>query len=452
MDVITLDTPSLGDRSYLAHDGTNALVVDPQRDIDRVLDAAEAAGLTISHIVETHLHNDYVSGGLALSRVTGAEYIHAADEKLRFDHTPVGDGHRFEVGSLQVEVLHTPGHTPHHLSFVVRHGDDPPAAFTGGSLLYGTVGRTDLVDTDLTDELTRAQFQSARRLADALPPDTQIYPTHGFGSFCASAKSDGESDGTLATEQEINLAFTIDDEDQFVERLVEGLTAYPRYYAQMGPMNKAGATPTDLSPPTEVDPVELARRIHRGEWVVDLRQRRVFASDHVTGTIGIELEDAFSTYLGWLIPWATPLTLLGDTIDQVGEAQRQLIRIGIDRPQGAATGSPDDWADPTDRRSYPVVTFAELAEMGALDGVILDVRRPDEHCDGHIDGSVHLPLDELLGRIDEVADTRLWVHCASGFRANIAASLLDRAGHDVGLIDDAFDQAGEAGLTIRIEG
>jgi hydroxyacylglutathione hydrolase len=448
VDVITIETPSLGDRSYLAHDGRVALVVDPQRDISRILDAADAAGVTITHVAETHLHNDYVSGGLVLSRVTGAEYVHAANEQIRLDHTPVADGDTFEVGSMQVEVLHTPGHTPHHLSYVVRSGDQPPATFTGGSLLYGTVGRTDLVSADLTDELTRAQFRTARRLASALPDDARIYPTHGFGSFCASAKSDEDSDGTLGTERQINLAFSIDDEDQFVERLVEGLTAYPRYYAHMGPMNRAGGTPIDLSPPTEVDPVELARRIHRGEWVVDLRQRRLFASDHVTGTISIELEDGFSTYVGWLIPWGTPLTLLGDTIEQVGEAQRQLVRIGIDRPQGAATGEPAGWAGESDRSSYPAVTFADVAS-GLGDGVVLDVRRPDERADGHIEGSVSIPIDELQTRIDEVPDATLWVHCATGFRANIAASLLERAGRDVVLVDDEFDKAEAAGLPIR---
>ena len=160
MKVITLETPSLGDRSYLVHDGSVALVVDPQRDIDRVLDAADDAGVAIGHVVETHVHNDYVSGGLALSRMLGATYSHAADEPLRFDHHGVRGGDRFDVGELAVEVVHTPGHTHHHLSFVVRHGGHPPAVFTGGSLLYGTVGRTDLISDDAIDELTRAQFLS----------------------------------------------------------------------------------------------------------------------------------------------------------------------------------------------------------------------------------------------------------------------------------------------------
>ena len=213
MDIVTIETPSLGDRSYLVHDGSVALVVDPQRDIDRIVQAAEDAGVTITHVAETHLHNDYVSGGLVLSRRYGAEYLHSKGETVRFDHTPVGDGDRVTVGELDVEVVHTPGHTPHHLSYVVRHGDEPPAAFTGGSLLLGSVGRTDLISPDATDELTRAQHRSAHRLADELPDETRILPTHGFGSFCSSASSDGESDGTLKTEREVNVALTVDDED-----------------------------------------------------------------------------------------------------------------------------------------------------------------------------------------------------------------------------------------------
>ena len=446
MEVITIETPSLGDRSYIVHDGANALVVDPQRDVQRVLDAVDAAGVTVTHVAETHVHNDYVSGGLTLARMTGADYVNAAAEPLRFDHTPVADGDRFTTGALEVEVVHTPGHTPEHLSYVVRHGDEDPAVFTGGSLLYGTVGRTDLISAELTDELTRAQYQSARRLVDMLPPETKVYPTHGFGSFCASAKSEGESDGTLGTEVDINVALVVDDEDAFVERLVSGLTAYPRYYAQMGPMNLAGAVPVDLSTPQPVDAAELGRRIHRGDWVVDLRQRRAFASDHLTGTVGIELADPFSTYLGWLIPWGTPITLIGDEAEAVAEAQRQLARIGIDRPSGAAVGDgPASWAPDHDRSSYPAVDFSEALDM---DGTVLDVRRPDERAKSSIEGSVHIPIDEVLQRLDEIPDARLLVHCASGFRASIAASLLDRAGHDVVLIDDDYDNADAAGFPV----
>jgi glyoxylase-like metal-dependent hydrolase (beta-lactamase superfamily II)/rhodanese-related sulfurtransferase len=442
--VITIETPSLGDRTYLVHDGALALVVDPQRDERRVLAVAEEAGVRIACVVETHVHNDYVSGGLVLTRRTGATYVHASDEPLTFEHLGVGDSDRFDVGELSVEAVATPGHTPHHLSYVVRHGDDPPAVFTGGSLLYGSVGRTDLISAGVTEELTRAQFRSARRLADLLPDDTRVYPTHGFGSFCSSTSVEAETDGTLGSEKGINVALTIDDEDDFVRRLVEGLSAYPAYYAHMDPLNRAGGGPVDLSPPRPVDSVELARRLHAGEWVVDLRDRRAFAADHVVGTIGIELNDSFSTYLGWLIPWGMPVALLAETAEQVAEAQRQLVRIGIDRPAGAADGGVDRWGHDQDRRSYGVITFADVAET---DGRVLDVRRPDERVDEHVVDSLHIPLPELLDRLDELPDEPLLVHCATGFRASIATALLDRAGRRVALIDDDAGNAAAAGLT-----
>jgi glyoxylase-like metal-dependent hydrolase (beta-lactamase superfamily II) len=446
MHVITIETPSLGDRSYLVHDGEAALVVDPQRDIARLLDAAEQAGVTITHVAETHVHNDYVSGGLTLVRLTGATYLHAAAEPLRFDHHPVSDGDVVAVGSMRVEVRHTPGHTPHHLSFVVTADGHPPAVFTGGSMLYGTVGRTDLIGPDETRELTHAQYRSVHSLAASLPDDTSVYPTHGFGSFCASAASELESDGTLGTERSANIALTATDEDAFVEQLLAGLDAYPKYYAHMGPLNTAGVAAADFSPPAEVDPVELARRIHRGEWVVDLRPRREFAESHLAGTIGIELSTSFCTYLGWLVPWGMPITLLADTHDHIVEAQQQLVRIGIDRPAGAAEGGIDRWAPNADRSAYPVTTFAGLHEV---DGpTILDVRQHGEFSAGHLEGSTHIPLHELLGRLDEVPAGRVHVHCQSGYRASIAASLLDRAGHDIVLVDDDVANAAESGIPL----
>lgn len=440
MEVFTIETPSLGDRTYLIASGESALVIDPQRDIDRVIDLAEEHGVAITHIAETHVHNDYVSGGLTLSRMTGAIYVHAAAEPLKFDYSPVSDGDTFAVGNMTVEVMHTPGHTPHHLSFVVSTDDEtPPAAFTGGSMLYGTVGRTDLISPEDTDSLTRAQFQSAHALAQRLPDDARLYPTHGFGSFCASAASDEESDGTIGTERRINIALTEANEQAFVDRLIDGLDAYPRYYAHMGPINTSGGTAIDLSPPAEVDPVELARRLHRGEWVIDLRPRREFAQSHLAGSIGVELADGFSTYLGWLAPWAMPITLLADDLDDIAQAQRQLVRIGIDRPTGAATGPSGSWAPDADRRSYSVTTFSSIdAENHAP---IIDVRLSGEYSSGHIDGALNIPLHEILSRLDDVPDARALVHCGSGYRASIAAALLDRAGHDVILIDDDFANA-----------
>ncbi|GAC1306728.1 MAG: MBL fold metallo-hydrolase [Acidimicrobiales bacterium] len=448
--VVPIETPGLGDRSYLVHDGEVGAVIDPQRDIDRVLDIAAAANVQITHVAETHIHNDYVTGGLELARKVGAVYLVARDDEVDYGRHPVADGDMVEVGSFSMRVLATPGHTTHHLSYAAIANGVPVAVFTGGSLLYGTVGRTDLVSEALTDELTHAQYRSAQRIVAELPAEVPVWPTHGFGSFCSSAKSSGASTSTVGDEARTNLALTVEDEDTFVARLLGGLTAYPRYYAQMAPINRAGPSPVDLSPAAPVDPTELRRRIHAGEWVIDLRQRRAFARSHLPGTVSVELGDPFATYLGWVLPWGSPITLIADSAGQITEAQRALVRIGIDRPSGAASGPLETLADGDATASYPVADFADLA-AALTQGrplTVLDVRRPDERAAGGIRDSIHIPLHELAERIDSLPEGPLWLHCASGFRASIGASILDRAGREVVLIDDDWEHAADHELPI----
>ena len=280
VEVAAIDTPALGDRSYLAHDGDVAVVVDPQRDIDRVLDLAAARGVRITHVFETHLHNDYVTGGLALARATGAAYHVNAADPVAFDRVPVKDGDVIEVSPvLRVKVLATPGHTFTHLSYVLEAGGRAHAVFTGGSLLYGSTGRPDLLGRAHADELARAQFASAHRLAAELPEDADVYPTHGFGSFCSATQSEGNS-STIGRERQANPVLRL-SEEQYVHELLAGLDAFPAYYAHMGPANAAGPSGPDLTPPQRAGAAELRRRIEAGEWVVDLRARRAFAAGHV---------------------------------------------------------------------------------------------------------------------------------------------------------------------------
>jgi hydroxyacylglutathione hydrolase len=444
--ICTIETPSLGDRSYLVHDKQACIVIDPQRDIDRFVAAAAVAGTRITHVFETHLHNDYVSGGLALAQFTGATYVVPADSDAEFAHTPAKDGSRFNSGHLVITAMATPGHTPHHLAYALseRHGE-PFAVFTGGSMLFGAVGRTDLVGADLTDELTRAQYRSVRRLASELPGDAKVYPTHGFGSFCSATPTNGDA-SSIAEQRRSNIALTTDDEDSFVEALLAGLSAYPRYYAHMGPANRKGANPFRLEAPRPLGTSELRAAIEAGEWVVDLRQRRAFARHHIAGTISVELGDRFATFLGWTKPWHTPLALVGESAEQVRSAQRELARIGIDQLTGAGVGETDELAGGK-VSSYRTARFADLGGALSRNGtVVLDVRRPDEWAAGHLEGALHIPFWELEDRVAEVPDAETWVHCASGFRASIAASVLSRAGRRVVLVDDDWPKAVELGL------
>ncbi|GAA1216874.1 MBL fold metallo-hydrolase [Pseudonocardia alaniniphila] len=448
LTVDVVETSELGDRSYIAHDGQSAIVVDPQRDLDRVERVLADRGLKCEAVLETHIHNDYVTGGLELSRRTGARYVVAAADHVEFDRHPAHDGEEFQVGGMRIRVIATPGHTDTHLSYRVDDGTGPAALFTGGSLLYGSVGRTDLVDAARTEELTHAQYRSAHRLAELSADADAVYPTHGFGSFCSSGSATGGSGSTIGLERIRNDALTEDDEDRFVERLIAGLTAFPSYYAHMGARNRQGPGPADLSPVRPVDPAELRSRIEAGEWVVDLRRRTAYSAAHIAGSIGIELGQQFATYLGWLIPWGTPLTLVGESAEQITDAQRQLVRIGIDRPDGSAIGTPESLARPDQIRAYPRETFDQLdAVRNDTNVAVLDVRRDDERASGSIPGSTHIPMHSLLTRLDELPDGQLWVHCASGFRASIAASLLDRLGRDVVLVDDDYSHAVELGLT-----
>ncbi len=440
MQIDIIETTGLGDRSYLISDGGVGVVIDPQRDIDRVLALAEKRAVRIALVLETHLHNDYLTGGLELSGRVGADYVVPAGDAVAYDRVPAADGDDLEAGPMRLRVLHTPGHTHHHVSYVVADADGQvQAVFTGGSMLYGATGRTDLVGPEHTDELTHAQYHSVRRLVDELPAGTPVFPSHGFGSFCAATPTSGDS-STVGEQAKVNPALTR-DEQTFVDELIAGLTAIPAWYSHMGPGNAAGPAPVDLSAPRQVDPAELAGRLAAGEWVIDLRTRTAFAAGHLPGALNFELAIAnFVTYVGWLIPWGAPITLIGETEEQVAEARRELVRIGIDRLAGAAIGSPEALAAGRELASYPVSDFSGLAAALGSDPdlVVLDARRDDERAGGGVRGSRHIPIHDLPGRLDEVPDGDVWVYCGSGYRASIAASMLARAGRRPVLVNGGY--------------
>lgn len=445
LTVVPIETPTLGDRSYLVHDGEVAFVVDPQRDIDRVLSLLEEHAVRLTHVFETHIHNDYVTGGLALARRTGADYLVNGEDDVSFTRTPVTDGQVVEVGGrMRVTALATPGHTFTHLSYALEDGSEQVAVFSGGSLLYGATGRPDLLGPEHTHDLVRHQHASAHRLAELLPDDADVYPTHGFGSFCSATQSEATS-STIGQEKQANPVLT-QDELTYVEELLAGLGPWPAYYAHMAPANAAGPSEPDLSLPSVADATELRRRLEAGEWVVDLRNRTAFAAGHSPGTLNFGLDGGFATYLGWLIPWGTPITLLGETPDDVAEAQRELVRIGIDRPAAHATGKPEDWSDRA-LSSFPTATFADLAQVRHhREVVVLDVRRTDEYDAARIAGAVNIALHELSDRLGDVPAGEVWVHCAGGYRASVAASILDAAGRVLVAVDDSFDNAEKVGL------
>ena len=430
-------TPGLGDTSYLLASGDEALIVDPQRDIGPVLAAARASGLHITRVVETHVHNDYVSGALELRAATGATIVGPARAGYAFPFQPLAEGDELPLGTLRIIAAETPGHTPEHLSYLVYEADadESTAVFTGGSLIVGSAGRTDLLGPDMTLDLARAQRRSLLRLS-ALPDRTLVLPTHGAGSFCSSGPPGKERTSTMGRERASNpvLAELDLDEEAFVQRRLSGLLAYPAYYAYIAPINRAGPRVYgDVPVPPGLSPSQVAERIERGAWVVDGRDRHAFAPGHVPGSVAIELDDSFASYVGWIVPFGASIALVlpeeREEHETALEAATQLFRIGYEAVDGFLEGGIAAWVDAgRPVRSYRVASIDELSTaVGEGRARVLDVRQRTEWEEGHLEGSTHMFVGDVGTHIEEVPrDREVWTVCASGHRAAMAASLLDR--------------------------
>lgn len=447
LKIINLDTPTLGDRSYIAHDGKTALVVDPQRDIDRVEEILNSEGISIGAVVETHMHNDYVSGGLVLARKYEVPYITSAEDEVKFDRVAVSDRQVVNVGDFAIQALHTPGHTFTHMSYILLEKDDNARGiFTGGSMLHGSTGRPDLLGWDQAAILAGLQYGSAHRIAELLEDRVSIHPTHGFGSFCAATSTSGDS-STIADEKKTNPALLL-DRKTFIEETLAGLDAYPAYYKHMGPANTAGAGPIDLSELKRMTGEEVGKAIESGAWAVDLRPKSMYAKGHLRGSMSFGIDGSFATYFGWLFPYGEELVLLSDRKDDIVYAQRELVRIGIDRPAGAFVG---DIAKSPDSATNKTVSFKDVpAALQDPSILVLDVRRASERGASHIEGTTHIPLHDLKSRITELPkDKEIWVHCAGAYRAAASLGILESAGYKPILINEAYDQClNVAGLTI----
>lgn len=443
MDIELFVTRGLGDATYLLGSEGEAALVDPQRDADRFIVAAESRGWRISHVLETHVHNDYLSGALAVRDRTGAEIVAPARGGYGFAHRPADEGDVVEVGGLRIVARATPGHTPEHLSWDIHPTDAPvPAAIlTGGSLLAGSVGRTDLLGRDRTAELTAAQFRSLRRLAD-LPDDVRILPTHGSGSFCSAGPVIRERATALGAERARNPLLAAPDEPTFAAALLAGLGEYPAYYAHMGPMNRAGPPPIGpIADAPRLDPAGTAVAVAAGVTVVDARDRHAFADAHIPGALNIELDETFAAYVGWLVPFAAPLVLV--LPEPVGAAEReavvQLLRIGFDDVRGILDGGLDAWqADGRAVDAFPTVGARTVVEeqVGGATLDLLDVRQPIEWRDeGSVPGSRRIFVADLPAHLAELPrDHEITVFCKSGARASIAGSLLAAAGVPVRVV------------------
>lgn len=413
----TIRTEGLGDSTYvLVHEGI-AIVVDPQRDIDRFERILDEAGAELRLVIETHIHNDYVSGGLHLARKTGAELLMPAGAAPVFRHRPAFHQEEIGLGSLAVRPVHTPGHTPEHTSYVIAVEGRDEAVFSGGSLLVGSAGRTDLLGDERAESLARLQYGSVHRLA-SLDDEVGLYPTHGAGSFCTTIGA-GSVTSTIGAEKRTNPVLAYDDEDSFVKGLLSNLVPYPSYYREMGAINLTGAPEPDLLLP-------LLDEIPEGVTVIDARPRARFAAGHVPGALGIELRDGFGTWVGWLTEHNTPIVLIMDDDQDSQEAIRQLTRIGYDDVRGVAR-NPSRGLE-----AHRTVDRDEYARAAASGAQLLDVRAPNEWENGVLEGSILCYLPDLARTIPRGLDSSspVWVACGSGLRASTAGGILQAHGFE----------------------
>jgi hydroxyacylglutathione hydrolase len=437
MDVEVFVTGGLGDNSYLLVSGDEAAVVDPQRDACRFLRAARARGAVVRAVLETHVHNDYVSGAQEIRAATGAQIIAPAKGRYEFPHRPADEGDEVGLGDLRVTALATPGHTFEHISWLVTERNTPAAVFTGGSLLVGSAGRPDLLGEQHTAELTRAQYATLQRLA-ALPGGVRVLPTHGAGSFCVAAMPTTQRTSTIAAEQEDNPLLTAPGLPEFTTELCSELMAHPAYYAHMAPFNRAGATVLGRVPDVPALTVPQFRtQAGTGAWIVDARDRDEFAAGHIPGSVNIELNSGFGSYVGWMLPFGAPVILVlpDPAEDSAAEAATQLLRIGWSQVPGYLAGGISAWTGGL--RSYPTASVPELCDAMTRQGnlLVLDVRQELEWAWGTIPGSRTVFVADLPRQLDTIPrDRPAWVICSNGHRASIAASLLDAAGIPVRLI------------------
>ncbi|MCS6827622.1 MAG: MBL fold metallo-hydrolase [Caldilinea sp.] len=421
-----------------------AMVVDPARNILPYLRAAEKEGLRITHVTETHIHADFVSGSRELAAVTGATIYLSdmgdANWKYAYADEPnvilVREGDSWMVGNIKVDVLHTPGHTPEHISFMITDtagADKPMGVFTGDFLFVGDVGRPDLLEEAAgykgTKEVgARQQFHTVQRFK-AMPDYLQIWPGHGAGSACGKALGAIPST-TLGYEKLFNPAFRFEDENAFVAWLLEGQPEPPKYFAQMKKINKLGPPlTTSLPTPVNYDRATLDAIIEDGGQVFDLRNRGQFAAAHVPGTINVPADNnSFVTYMGWLVDYERPVYILLPSVDSERQILTDLRSIGVDYVPGYFT--PDVLAHRT--QALPVITARELAKRLPHNHIlILDVRNKAEYAARHIVGARHIPLGYLPDKLETLPrDRTIVTHCATGYRSQIAASLLEAAGFE----------------------
>lgn len=440
----------LAHASYLIGSDGVAAVVDPQRDVEIYLEEAGRQGLRIQHIIETHLHADFVSGHVELAERTGARIYVGAAAGARFAHVPTREGDEIRFGRAVLRFLETPGHTPESLCVLVTDLDrraEPWAVLTGDTLFIGDVGRPDLSPAHTPQQLAGLLYDSLHGKLLVLPDDVEVYPAHGAGSLCGRNISP-ERRSTIGRERAFNYALQPMTREDFIRLLTAERIERPEYFLRDAEINRSGAPALEALPAlAALRPAELEARQREGVVVLDTRPAAQFGAGHVPGSINIGLEGQFASWAGRLLGLDAPLALVAEDPERLAESRMRLARVGIENVVGFLEGGVLAWS----RAEGSVRPLAEVPQIGVLDIYeqlnhsagrgrlqLLDVRRPMEWQAGHIEQAAHLPLDELGGMITArgvqkvrglETDQPVAIHCKSGYRSSIAASLLLRAGY-----------------------
>ena len=447
MNVIPFVHEGLGNSSYLMEVGTDeAVLVDPLRSVDQYLRAAEDRGWRIRTVLETHLHADFVSGVREVAQATDADVYVPEEGNVRFPHRPVKPGERINIGGFELEAIASPGHTPEHLSYALRAGQEPPALFSGGSLLVGGAARTDLISPEMTDSLTHSMFRTLKTAFTSLPDETLLFPNHGGGSFC-SAVPGADRTSTLGLERRQNAVLAVENEDEFVRWFPTTFPAIPAYFFRMRPINQEGPRLREQiapSPPLQPDAFDAARQ---GALVVDVRSIEAYAAAHVPGSLSNEFRDSYAVWLGWLAPPETPLLFVRDD-EPLERIEEESLLVGYERFAGWLEGGVEAWAKAgKPLASTPLVDAAEARKALLAGAIALDVREPNEYAAGHVADAISIPLGQLEARLAELPrDRPIVAYCGHGERSASGLSILERAGFEnLVNLDGGFGVWEEAG-------
>lgn len=432
VDVIPLVDEGLGNCAYLVDlDDGRALAVDVSRDLRAVRAVAQRRGLTVAYAADTHLHADFLTGAAQLAATEGAQVLASAEGGREYPHRALADGDEVDLGGPTLRVLATPGHTHEHIAFELLDGPATLGVFTGGSLIVGAAARTDLVSSDRTEELARAQYRSLQRLAE-LDDEVAVWPTHGAGSFC-SAPPGRDRTSTIGVERATNTLLRAESEEAFVRQLLDSLGTFPPYFLRLGEVNRRGPAVVDERDAlTLLTSEEVAILQASGAEVVDVRPVADFGAAHVPGSVSIPLRPVFATWLGWLVEADRSVVIVRNTDQDPAEILWQARKIGFDQVKGELRGGIASWrASGRPTASIPVVAAADVGSS-----LVLDIRQDDEFAAGHVPSARHVELGALRGAATGLPSGATVVMCGHSERAMGAASLLARAGRtDVSVLD-----------------